>query len=119
MGVSASEAELELLTAAATEVCVHMAQLSAADAAARPTRALQHAPARRLARTVVSLGPEQGLAFGTQALHLVEAQLQATRGDLGGLVFWWSNWVHMRALLQAMVGAPAGEGGAPICGMGY
>ena len=101
----ALEAELELLSAAATEVCVHLAQLSAAAAAAaRPARNLQHAPARRLARTIICMGPTQGLAFGIQALHLIEAQLQATRGDLGGLVFWWSNSVHLRALLQGTVG---------------
>lgn len=30
-----------------------------------------HAPARRLARTTISLGPDEGIAFGLRAVRLV------------------------------------------------
>lgn len=41
-----------------------------------------HAPARRLARTILALGPQEGLAFGLQAARAIEATAGAASGDV-------------------------------------
>lgn len=41
-----------------------------------------HTPARRLARTIICLGPQEGLAFGLQAIRAIEATAGAGSGDL-------------------------------------
>ncbi len=41
-----------------------------------------HTPARRLARTILSLGPQEGMAFGLQAIRAIEATAGAASGDL-------------------------------------
>lgn len=52
-----------------------------------------HAPARRLARTILSLGPQEGLSFGLQAICAVQGVAGAGSGDMhryGGWVTVWS-----------------------------
>lgn len=48
------------------------------------------------------MGKEQGTPFGCTALRMMERQLSATVSDLPGLSFWWSNIIHMRAILQGL-----------------
>lgn len=92
----------ELLAVAATEVSVLLARQAAA--ASRRGERAAHAAARRLARTLVCMGP-QAPVFGGHVLRLVGMQLESSRGELGALAFWWSNMAQLRGLLQA--GAPA------------
>lgn len=100
----------ELLHAVAAEVCVYLAKV--ASKGKRPERNA-HAAARRLARTMVSLGPQQGPAFGQHMLRLVSAQVSASAGELSTLAFWWSNVAHLRGLLSApAVAAQAGVSAA-------
>ncbi|MEW5311714.1 MAG: hypothetical protein WDW38_003403 [Sanguina aurantia] len=91
--------ERELLTVAALEVAVSLAHPNAPQGG-RARGA--HAPARRLARTMMCMGKEQGAPFGCTALRMMERQLSATVSDLPGLAFWWSNIIHMRAILQGL-----------------
>ncbi|GFR44518.1 hypothetical protein Agub_g5785 [Astrephomene gubernaculifera] len=65
------------------------------------TRA-SHAPARRLVRTVLCLGPSDGPAFAASALRVVRAQVATAREGLEVLSYWWSNAVHMRAMLTGL-----------------
>ncbi|KAG1676958.1 hypothetical protein FOA52_014834 [Chlamydomonas sp. UWO 241] len=90
----------ELVTVAAHEVCVYLARIMALREKV-PERAV-HAPARRIARTMVCLGSGAGSTFGQQVLCLIGAQASALGGDQGGILFWWSNAVHLRGLLQAL-----------------
>lgn len=53
----------------------------------------------------VCLGQVQGTSFGRTVVSLVEAQARSASGDLAGMVFWWSNVVHLRTLLTVM-GSP-------------
>ncbi|KAL4430809.1 hypothetical protein ABPG75_006065 [Micractinium tetrahymenae] len=73
-----------------------------------------HTPARRLARTIISLGPQEGLAFGLQAVRAIEATAGAASGDLHRLTFWWSNVLQLRwmfwALCHGQVDVLAGAG---------
>lgn len=89
----------ELLTIAATEVCVYLARISSQGR--KPARNM-HAMARRVARTMVCLGQNQGTAFGRQVISMVEAQAHALGPDLAGVVFFWSNMVHLRGMLQVL-----------------
>ncbi|KAG1668741.1 hypothetical protein FOA52_014287 [Chlamydomonas sp. UWO 241] len=125
-----SSAVHELLNAAAGEVAVHLAGVARAK---HPQRNV-HAPARRVARTLVCLGPGDGRAFGRQIVQLIEVQLSSLRtqvialqpgssgaagpsipasppgpsaleaSTLSMLFFWWSNCVQLRGLLQALAG---------------
>ncbi|GIL66762.1 hypothetical protein Vafri_20263 [Volvox africanus] len=71
-----------------------------------------HSPARRLVRTVVAMGPSDGPQFGAAALRAVRAQVAAAAGDgLDTLSYWWSNVVHMRAMLGCLPSS-LGNGGA-------
>ncbi|KAF8057725.1 hypothetical protein HT031_005909 [Scenedesmus sp. PABB004] len=90
----------ELLMAAAAEFAIYNAQraLLPGRSAARSV----HAPARRIARTLVCLGRQDGLPFGLLALRQVSASVVAGRGDIGGLAFWWTNSVHLRGFLQSL-----------------
>lgn len=91
----------------------------ATSSAAGASRQL-HAPARRLARTILSLGPQEGLAFGLQAIRAIESTAGAASGDLHRLTFWWSNILQLRLMLWALgqgpdaavAAAAAAEGGS-------
>lgn len=72
-----------------------------AGAGAVGTNRQLHAPARRLARTIISLGPQDGLAFGIHAIRAIEATAGAASGDmhrwagdtgvgLGGAIMSWT-----------------------------
>ncbi|KAG2495436.1 hypothetical protein HYH03_006383 [Edaphochlamys debaryana] len=136
---SASDSDLmvalrfELLTAAALEAAVYMARrppggLAAAveatgsGAAAPPAAAAAagtvlasavrsaHLPARRLARTVLCMGPADGSPFGLAALRVVRAQVASAGDGLDTLAFWWTNTVHLRAMLNGLSLAAAAAG---------
>eukprot|EP00798_Chlamydomonas_sp_ICE-L_P020771 gene20771-27595_t len=97
--------EAELVCTSAMEVCVYLARILAPEAPGEsskraPHRLRKYAPARRLARTITCLGPANGLPFGQQALQVLTSLLQPSQADNGTLVFWWSNCVHLRGLLQ-------------------
>jgi hypothetical protein len=103
----------ELLTSAAIEFAV----LSAARPSSRASPRAIHAPARRVARTVVCLGRADGLPLGALALrHVRGAAARARRSsDPSELAFWWSNACHLRGFLQSLslaaAAAQAGGGG--------
>jgi len=92
----------ELLCTAAQEACVLLARVSATSSVSGPKRAY-HGPARRLARTLVCLGPTQTSDFALHLLRLIAAQIRTagipTACELPTLAFWWSNLAHLRALL--------------------
>lgn len=88
----------ELLMAAASEMAVHMARPVAGNSK-RAERAA-HAAARRLVRTMVCLGPQQGPVFGNHVLRLISSHIDCGSTDLATLAFWWTNLAHMRALLH-------------------
>ena len=115
----------ELRAVAALEAGVYFAGSSSgggggsgSGGAATSARALQ-APARRLARTVVGLGPEEGAAFGARALRAIEAVACAGGGgDMHRLAFWWSNVLQLRWMFwalsqgsEALAGGGSGGGG--------
>ena len=56
-----------------------------------------HAPARRLARTIIGLGPQEGLAFGLQAMRAIEATAGAGSGDLHRYGEWGTARVSSHA----------------------
>eukprot|EP00878_Enallax_costatus_P020355 GHUV01021510.1.p1 GENE.GHUV01021510.1~~GHUV01021510.1.p1 ORF type:complete len:707 (+),score=273.69 GHUV01021510.1:214-2121(+) len=90
----------ELLMAAATEFAIYNAQRPLL-----PGRQLSrsiHAPARRIARTLVCLGRQDGIPFGQLALRQVSAGVVAGRSDTQLLAFWWTNAVHLRGFLQSL-----------------
>ena len=125
----------ELLTAAALEAGVYMARrppgvglgamtqsssgaaqpsvspvaASVKDPAAFALRAA-HVPARRLARTVLCLGSADGPHFGASALRVIRAQVASSGDGLDVLSYWWSNAVHMRAMLGGLSLAAAAAG---------
>ncbi|GLC40297.1 hypothetical protein PLESTB_001806600 [Pleodorina starrii] len=77
-----------------------------------------HSPARRLVRTVVAMGPGDGPQFGASALRVVRAQVAAAPGDgLDVLSYWWSNVVHMRAMLASLPPS-LGTGGVSSVSLG-
>ncbi|KAL4419165.1 hypothetical protein ABPG77_009141, partial [Micractinium sp. CCAP 211/92] len=89
----------ELRTAAALESAVYLA--GGKRASSGDSRHL-HTPARRLARTIICLGPQEGLAFGLQAIRAIEATAGAGSGDLHRLTFWWSNVLQLRWMFWAL-----------------
>jgi hypothetical protein len=112
----------ELLTAAAIEFALYSAMrpllLLQRGPAAAAAKNAAHAPARRIARTLVCLGRADGLPFGALALRHMRATALARRSDLASLAFWWSNACHLRGFLQSLslaqqaaVAAAAAEGG--------
>eukprot|EP00879_Flechtneria_rotunda_P021606 GHRR01022773.1.p1 GENE.GHRR01022773.1~~GHRR01022773.1.p1 ORF type:complete len:562 (+),score=210.02 GHRR01022773.1:1856-3541(+) len=90
----------ELLMAAAMEFALYSAQRPLLPGRV-PSR-LIHAPARRVARTLVTLGRQDGLPFGHLALRQVSATVIAGRSDTQLLAFWWSNAVHLRGFMQSL-----------------
>jgi len=101
----------ELLSVAATEVCVYLGRISA-GLNKRPERGY-HAPARRIARTMFCMGQQQGSAFGKQVLRIIETQVQSSPGDMASLVFWWSNLVHLRVMLALQAAGASGAAPSP------
>ena len=93
----AADLEAELLTTAALEACIYLAR---PGDAARP--ATTHAPARRLARTIVALGADAGAEFGVRALAAVGAAARAGGGGVAAAVRWWSAALQLRWMLWAM-----------------
>ncbi|GFH05664.1 uncharacterized protein HaLaN_00163, partial [Haematococcus lacustris] len=89
----------ELVSCVVTEVVVHLARMTAATSKRRE-RAV-HGAARRLARTLVCLGPQQAPAFANHALRLIASSVECSAGDPSGLAFWWSNLVQLRGLMQS------------------
>ncbi|KAJ9518018.1 hypothetical protein QJQ45_004301 [Haematococcus lacustris] len=89
----------ELVSCVVTEVVVHLARMTAATSK-RKERAV-HGAARRLARTLVCLGPQQAPAFANHALRLIASSVECSAGDPSGLAFWWSNLVQLRGLMQS------------------
>ncbi|KAG2428812.1 hypothetical protein HXX76_011512 [Chlamydomonas incerta] len=69
-----------------------------------------HAPARRLARTVLCMGSADGPHFGASALRVIRAQVASAGDGLDVLSYWWSNAVHMRAMLGGLSLAAAAAG---------
>ncbi|KAK9830927.1 hypothetical protein WJX81_006480 [Elliptochloris bilobata] len=92
----------ELRMVAALEAAVYLARTDRGGGGRRRSRARScHAPARRIARTTISLGYEEGVAFGLRAIRAMEA---AARGasDVMEAAFWWSNCLQLRWMLWAM-----------------
>lgn len=54
------------------------------------------APARRIARTVIILGPEKGIHFGHQAISAIQSAASAALDDPHRLTVWWVNTVLLR-----------------------
>ena len=68
------------------------------------------APARRLARTIMILGPEEGTAFGLRAVTAIQAAAAASLGDPHCLLLWWANAVTLRWSFWALSQGGSGEG---------
>ncbi|KAG2449564.1 hypothetical protein HYH02_005097 [Chlamydomonas schloesseri] len=85
------------------------AMAAAKDPSAAAVRAA-HAPARRLARTVLCMGSMDGPHFGASALRVIRAQVASAGDGLDVLAYWWSNAVHMRAMLGGLSLAAAAAG---------
>lgn len=99
----------ELRTAAAIEASVHLVRRRAAArmrTGAQASQAAAYAPARRLARTIITLGPEEGVLFGLKALRALEAEARGSLSPsgMGAAAFWWSNCVLLRWMLWAVCG---------------
>ncbi|KAL0019458.1 hypothetical protein WJX77_004963 [Trebouxia sp. C0004] len=90
----------ELRTAAALEASVYLARSGKGNARRVKARSV-HAPARRLARTTISLGPDEGIAFGLRAVRAIEAAADGC-SDVIGMAYWWSNCIQLRWMLWAM-----------------
>lgn len=84
-----------------------------ARASSRPPKieALQ-APARRLARTIIVLGQEEGVPFGLKAFNAIRTAAAACLGDPHRMLLWWSNVVTLRWSLWALMGRGGTGGGA-------
>ncbi|KAI8111078.1 hypothetical protein M9434_004651 [Picochlorum sp. BPE23] len=54
------------------------------------------APARRLARTIIRLGEEDGPKFMDQALHMIKKSCVASLGDVHRVMMMWSCMVTLR-----------------------
>ncbi|KAL3132833.1 hypothetical protein ABBQ38_006758 [Trebouxia sp. C0009 RCD-2024] len=90
----------ELRTAAALEASIYLARSGKGNARRVKARSV-HAPARRLARTTISLGPDEGIAFGLRAVRAIEAAADGS-SDVIGMAYWWSNCIQLRWMLWAM-----------------
>ncbi|KAK9805120.1 hypothetical protein WJX72_000185 [[Myrmecia] bisecta] len=102
-GMSLTQAEamaVELRTIAALEASVYLARAGKGRARRVKVKSV-HAPARRLARTTISLGPEEGIMFGLRAIRAVEAEADSC-SDIVGMAYWWSNCIQLRWMLWAM-----------------
>eukprot|EP00891_Asterochloris_glomerata_P004843 jgi/Astpho2/4843/Aster-05779 len=111
-GVGQVEAMIkELRTAAALEASVYLVRSGKGNARRVKAHSV-HAPARRLARTTISLGPDEGIAFGLRAVRAIEAAADGC-SDVVGMAYWWSNCIQLRWMLWAMChgGGMGDEGG--------
>ncbi|KAI3433675.1 hypothetical protein D9Q98_003484 [Chlorella vulgaris] len=90
----------ELRSLAALESAIYLAGGRKASAGSGGRHL--HAPARRLARTILSLGPQEGLSFGLQAICAVQGVAGAGSGDMHRLSFWWSNVLQLRCMFSAL-----------------
>eukprot|EP00877_Chromochloris_zofingiensis_P005908 jgi/Chrzof1/1570/Cz10g12240.t1 len=90
----------ELLIAAAVEFGVYNGSRALLPGRA-PGRVI-HSPARRIARTLVCLGRQDGLPFGHLALRHIEASVVGHRSDVQQLAYWWTNCCHLRGFLQSL-----------------
>lgn len=88
----------ELLTTAVLECAVYLAYRprTATDERALTT------PARRLARSVLASGREQGVQLGHTALAAVQTRALAVPADICRQLFWWSNVIHLRWIFWAV-----------------
>ncbi|KAK9839098.1 hypothetical protein WJX74_009525 [Apatococcus lobatus] len=101
MTVADVEAMLvELRTVAALEASVYLARSGKGGARSLRGKAV-HAPARRVARTTIMLGPEEGVVFGVRAIRAIEAAADGC-SDVVGMAYWWSNCIQLRWMLWAM-----------------
>lgn len=91
----------ELRMVAALEASVYLARSGKGGATKRVKAKAVHAPARRLARTTISLGPEEGITFGLRAIRAIQAAADGST-DVVGMAFWWSNCIQLRWMLWAM-----------------
>lgn len=98
VNVSAASQTREIQVAAALEAAVYLAGAGWANSSPhRPPKleALQ-APARRLARTIIILGPEEGTAFASNAIAAIRASVTASLDDPHRILLWWANVVTLR-----------------------
>lgn len=61
-----------------------------------PRRDKMQAPARRMARTVIRLGEQQGIQFMKEAITSIKHSCVASLGDLQKSILWWSTMVTLR-----------------------
>jgi hypothetical protein len=61
-----------------------------------PRREDMQAPARRLARTIISLGQERGLGFVERAIDAIKRSCIASLKDIQTTILWWSTVVTLR-----------------------
>eukprot|EP00803_Ostreobium_quekettii_P001224 evm.model.scf_295.7 EVM.evm.TU.scf_295.7 scf_295:72286-82378(+) len=95
----------QLRTAAFLEASVYLAR----SGRHRDKPRNMHAPARRIARTVAALGPEQGAAAGRNALRAIKAMVDGAGANTCTAAFWWTNCVQLRLLLPNLA-TKAGAG---------
>lgn len=109
----AAAMERELQVAAALEAAVFLAGRGWGSSwnHRQPKIEEFQAPARRLARTIIILGPEEGVAFGRRAVAAVRAAASASLGDPHRLLLWWANAMTLRWSFWAL--ARGGVGSSP------
>ena len=61
-----------------------------------PRREDMQAPARRLARTIISLGQERGLGFVERSIDAIKRSCIASLKDIQTAILWWSTVVTLR-----------------------
>ena len=61
-----------------------------------PLRDEMQAPARRIARTIIGLGAEEGLRFIKRAIEAIKHSCVASLGDVQKTILWWSTMVTLR-----------------------
>lgn len=66
------------------------------------------APARRLARTIIILGEDEGTAFALRAIAAIRVAGSASLGDSHRLLLWWANLVTLRWSLWTLGGGRSG-----------
>lgn len=88
----------EMQIAAAVEMSVWAAGVSwgSTRPGEMPRGDRMQAPARRLARTIISLGEEDGPKFMDQALHMIKKSCIASLGDVHRMLMMWSCMVTLR-----------------------
>jgi hypothetical protein len=71
------------------------------------------APARRLARTIIILGPDEGATFGQRAVSAIRAAAAASLNDPHRLLLWWANAVTLRWSFWALGRGGGASGTSP------